>query len=114
MSGASAPVLRPEVAAPIFAALGDETRLALVARLGAGEPLSIASLTEGSKISRQAVTKHLAVLAEAGLVQGSRQGRESLWELQPGPLEVARRFLEAASRSWDERLERLRTLVEEE
>jgi DNA-binding transcriptional ArsR family regulator len=104
---------RESEAAPIFAALGDETRLALVRRLGADGPLSITRLTEGASITRQAVTKHLTVLAEAGLVHGSRQGRESLWELRSGPFDIARRFLDLTSRRWDERIERLRELVEE-
>ena len=113
MSRPSARAPRPAQAAPIFAALGDETRLALVARLGQSGPLSIARLTEGSKVTRQAVTKHLAVLAEAGLVQSARQGRESIWEFRTAPLDVARRFLERISGQWDERIERLRELVEE-
>ena len=113
MSRASRRALRPAQAAPIFAALGDETRLALVARLGASGPLSISRLTEGSAVTRQAITKHLNVLAEAGLVRGERRGRESVWECRPDPLEAARRFLEQVSRQWDERLERLRAFVEE-
>ena len=93
--------------APIFAALGDETRLRIVARLCAGGPQSIARLTAGSEITRQAVTKHLLVLADAGLVRGVRQGRESRWELEPKRLEVARRYLDLISEQWTERLEAL-------
>jgi len=81
-------------AATVFAALGDETRLQLVQRLVARGPLSIARLTQGSNVTRQAVTKHLRVLARAGLARGSRQGRESRWELAPLHIEEARRFLD--------------------
>lgn len=99
--------------APIFASLGDATRLHLVSRLSAQGPLSIAQLTEDSRVSRQAVTKHLNVLAEAGLVRDFRQGRERVWELKTRRLEEARRCLELISSRWDDALERLRTLMEE-
>ncbi len=95
----------------MFAALGDETRLRLVSRLCRG-PASITVLTSGAGITRQAVTKHLVVLSSAGLVSDSRRGRERLWALEPSRLEDARRSLEALSRQWDERLGRLRQLVE--
>ena len=103
---------RAAAAAPIFAALGDETRLALVARLGAGGPLSIAQLTEGSDVTRQAITKHLYVLADAGLVRGTRTGRESRWQLETDQLDAARRSLDLVSQQWDAALERLRAFVE--
>lgn len=93
--------------APLFAALGDGTRLRLVARLCAGGPQSIARLTAGSDVTRQAVSKHLLVLAGAGLVRGVRQGRESRWALVPGQLEVARRYLDLISERWTQRLEAL-------
>jgi DNA-binding transcriptional ArsR family regulator len=99
--------------APVFAALGDETRLRLVARLCDDGPQSIARLTDGSGVTRQAVTKHLRVLADAGLVKGSRDGRESLWELEPARLEDARRYLDVISKRWDEAILRLRSFVEE-
>ena len=99
--------------APVFAALGDETRLRLVARLCDDGPQSIARLTDGSGVTRQAVTKHLRVLADAGLVKGSRDGRESLWELEPARLEDARRYLDVISKRWDEAILRLRDFVEE-
>ena len=99
--------------APIFAALGDATRLRVVSRLSGGGPMSITQLTEGSEVSRQAVTKHLVVLAEAGLVRDFRQGRERMWELRTQQLEEARRALEMISERWDQALERLKTLVEE-
>jgi len=98
--------------APVFAALGDETRLAIVARLCSGGPRSIAGLTEGSSVTRQAVTKHLHVLAAAGLVRGVRRGRERIWELEAGRLDEARKYLTEISKHWDGALERLRTLVE--
>ena len=98
--------------APIFAALGDEMRLRLVTRLGAGGPLSIAQLTEGTSVTRQAVTKHLHVLAEAGLVRGARQGRQSRWELERARLDEARRALDVISRQWDHTLGRLKEFVE--
>jgi DNA-binding transcriptional ArsR family regulator len=100
-------------AAPVFAALGDETRLGLVARLCDRGPQSIAKLTEGAEVTRQAVTKHLRVLADAGVVRGSRDGRESVWEIEPGRLEAARRCLDLVSARWDEAIERLRALVED-
>jgi DNA-binding transcriptional ArsR family regulator len=96
----------------VFAALGDETRLRLVARLSEDGPLSIARLTDGAEVTRQAITKHLNVLAGAGLVRGLRHGRERLWELEPDQLEEARRQLDAISRSWDEALARLAAFVE--
>lgn len=98
--------------APIFAALGDETRLRLVSRLCTAGPLSISRLTDGAGVTRQAVTKHLHVLAEAGVVRSLRHGRESLWELEPGPLEEARRCLDRISQQWDASLGRLKMLVE--
>lgn len=109
MSPASAAWQR---SAPIFAALGDATRLHVVARLSRGGPMSITQLTEGSDVTRQAVTKHLSVLADAGLVRDSRRGRERVWELRPRPLEDARRVLDGIAEKWDQALERLRALVE--
>jgi DNA-binding transcriptional ArsR family regulator len=105
----------PGPAAPTFAALGDETRLALVARLCASGPLSTARLAEGASVSRQAIAKHLGVLEDAGLVRRgeSAAGRERPWEIEPRRLDEARRALEAISRSWDDALERLRAAVEE-
>ena len=99
--------------APLFAALGDPTRLQVVSRLSARGPQSISELAEEASVTRQAVTKHLNVLADAGLVRGFRRGREHVWELRPDQLEEARRVLDLISRRWDEALERLRALVEE-
>ncbi len=101
-------------AAPLFAALGDETRLALVDRLGAGGPQSITRLTNGSAVTRQAITKHLHVLAGAGLVHDVRRGRERIWELDADQLDEARRSLDQIARQWDEALERLKAFVEED
>jgi DNA-binding transcriptional ArsR family regulator len=98
--------------APLFAALGDETRLRLVARLAEEGPLSIVRLTEGADVTRQAVSKHLRVLEGAGLVRGSRDGRENVWQLEPRRIADAKRHLEAISTAWDEAIGRLRDLVE--
>ena len=98
--------------APLFAALGDATRLRIVARLCGGGPLSTVRLTEGSKVSRQAVTKHLRALERAGLVRSGRAGRERIWELQTRRVAEARLQLDEISRQWDGALERLRALVE--
>ena len=100
--------------APVFAALGDQTRLRLVARLGSEGPLSISRLADGADVTRQAVAKHLRVLADAGLASGVRRGRERLWRLEAAPLEEARRSLERIAERWDEALLRLKAAVEEE
>jgi DNA-binding transcriptional ArsR family regulator len=99
-------------AAPIFAALGDQTRLALLTKLSGGSPFSIARLTEGAAVTRQAITKHLRVLQHAGLVRGVRRGRERLFELEPEPLVEAQHALKTISRQWDEALARLKAFVE--
>jgi DNA-binding transcriptional ArsR family regulator len=107
-------MMRASNAAPIFAALGDETRLHLVARLGREGPLSIAKLTERTTITRQAVAKHLRVLEGAGVVASSRDGRESVWTLETKRLEDVRAHLDVISRQWDDTLERLRAFVEDD
>lgn len=99
--------------ATLFAALGDETRLRIVVRLARGEPVSITELAAGGGITRQAVTKHLHVLAGAGLARGTRLGREQRWSLDRKQVEQARVFLEGISRRWDDALARLKTMVEE-
>lgn len=104
----------PTDAAPLFAALGDETRLALLDRLGASGPQSITRLTAGSAVTRQAITKHLHVLAAAGLVHDVRRGREHIWALDTDRLEEARRSLDQIARQWDEALGRLKAFVEDE
>jgi DNA-binding transcriptional ArsR family regulator len=96
----------------VFAALGDETRLRLVSRLGTEGPLSITRLTHGTAVTRQAVTKHLVVLADAGLARSIRHGRELHWQLQPDSLDAARQYLDQVSQSWDQALDRLKEFVE--
>jgi DNA-binding transcriptional ArsR family regulator len=98
--------------APVFAALGDPTRLALLAKLSNGEPCSIARLTDTTKLTRQAVTKHLKVLLDARLVHAARAGRESRFVLNPEPIEDAKHYLDLVSKEWDETLGRLRAFVE--
>jgi DNA-binding transcriptional ArsR family regulator len=98
--------------APIFAALGDETRLALVAKLSSGRPRSISQLTKGSKLTRQAVTKHLRVLESAKVVKSVRAGRESLFEFDPKPMEEIKKYLDRVSEQWDQVLSRLKSFVE--
>lgn len=99
-------------AAPLFAALGDGVRLRVVDRLSTEGPLSIARLTEGSGVSRQALAKHLRVLEDAGLVRGERSGRENVFELEPRRLAQARRHIDAIGAQWDETLGRLKAFVE--
>lgn len=98
--------------APIFAALGDPARLRLVAKLCESGPQSIVRLTQGENISRQAITKHLHALSDAGLVRNRRSGRESLWSLETQRLAEAQRYLGQISARWDEALGRLKALVE--
>jgi DNA-binding transcriptional ArsR family regulator len=99
--------------AAVFAALGDETRLSVLTKLCTGVPQSISRLTAGTHLSRQAVTKHLRVLAKAGMVRSLRVGRESLFELEPQPIEEVRNYLDQISKHWDDALARLRSHVEE-
>jgi DNA-binding transcriptional ArsR family regulator len=96
----------------VFAALGDETRLRLVGRLCGGDRLSISELSEGSRLTRQAITKHLRVLEGASLVHGVRRGREMRFEFDPGPFNEAMRYLELVSGQWERALGRLKALVE--
>ena len=103
---------RLRTSAPVFAALGDATRLMLLSKLGEGAPLSIARLTEGSTVTRQAITKHLRVLEDAGLVRGVRLGRENRFELDPAPIDEARESLDRLSTQWDGALARLKAMVE--
>jgi len=100
-------------AALVFAALGDVTRLQIVIRLCDGGPQSIVRLTEGSNVSRQAVTKHLRALSDAGVVRVERLGRETLWELEPKSFAEASQYLERISQRWDRALLRLKAFVEE-
>jgi len=104
---------RGAAAALAFAALGDETRLALVARLARRESASIAELTAGARMTRQAVSKHLRVLERAGIVRSMRAGREKHFALDPEPIDELRAYLKRVERQWDEALGRLKALVEE-
>jgi DNA-binding transcriptional ArsR family regulator len=99
-------------AAPVFAALGDETRLALVASLCEGGARSIAELTGDTTLTRQAVTKHLRTLEGAGFVRSLRVGRENLFEFVPEPIKAMRDYLDLVSGQWDDALGRLRRYVE--
>ena len=101
-----------QLRAPVFAALGDEMRLSLVAKLCAGQPRSISQLTEGSRLTRQAVTKHLRVLESAGIVRSVHRGRETRFEFDPGPIEGMKQYLDFVSAQWDQALERLKSFVE--
>jgi DNA-binding transcriptional ArsR family regulator len=104
--------LPEKASATLFAALGDETRLRIVVRLARGESLSITELASGTGITRQAVTKHLHVLAGAGVAHASRRGREQHWSLNRRQMEQARVFLDGISRQWDDALARLKAAVE--
>ncbi len=102
----------PPAHASVFAALGDQTRLSLVTRLCNGQPRSISQLTEGSPLTRQAITKHLGVLKRAGLVHSVRAGRESLFEFNPQPIMEIKHYLDMVSAEWDRTLSRLKSFVE--
>lgn len=103
---------RMRASVPIFAALGDSTRLRIIGRLATGEPLSIATLTTGTGVTRQAITKHLNVLGQAGLVRSRRRGRERTWELAPSQLASARRTIDHICAEWDAALGQLKAFVE--
>ena len=109
----SAAAARLHESAPVFAALGDETRLQIVARLCAEGPLSITRLSEGAGVTRQAITKHLNALSAAGLARNVKTGREQIWELEVRRLEMARRCLDRISDQWDIAITRLKALVED-
>ena len=99
--------------APVFAALGDETRLSLVAMLCGGRPHSISQLTQGAKLTRQAITKHLRVLERAGIVHSVRAGRESRFQFDPAPMDEMKEYLDFVSEQWDQALSRLKSFVED-
>jgi DNA-binding transcriptional ArsR family regulator len=99
--------------ASVFAALGDETRLSVLTRLASGRAQSISRLTAGTNLTRQAVTKHLRVLENAGVVRGVRVGRESRFALEPKAIDDVRDYLERVSKQWDDALARLKSLVED-
>lgn len=104
---------RHKISAPIFSALGDETRLRIVSRICDDGPMSITELTEGSKVTRQAIAKHLRVMEKARLMHCKRRGRETVWHLDRQRLEDARHYLDVISKQWDEALNRLRNFVEQ-
>ena len=108
-----AAALKVADAVPVFAALGDATRLRLVGRLSADGPLSITRLSEGTGVTRQAITRHLYALGDAGLVRNARRGGERVWELDLKRLEKAKRYLDQVSAQWDEAADRLKAFVEE-
>lgn len=103
---------RARTHAPLFAALGDETRLALLAKLNHGQQRSITDLAHNSPLTRQAITKHLRVLERAHLVRCTHSGRERLYELDPLPIQSLKNYLDALSSQWDAALDRLRAFVE--
>lgn len=103
---------RRRVGAPLFAALGDETRLSLVARLCRGQRYSISQLTRGSRLTRQAITKHLRILEGVGIVHSVPTGRENLFEFDAAPIEELKLYLDRVSEQWDQALSRLKAFVE--
>jgi len=109
----SSEALKLQHRADIFAALGDPIRLSLVSKLVGGKPHSISALTEGTKVTRQAVTKHLRVLEDVGVVHSTKDGRESLFELDTKPLESLQEYLEIIAIQWDQSLNNLKKFVEE-
>lgn len=101
-------------AVPVFAALGDPTRLRLLGRLSVNGPLSITRLSEGTGVTRQAITRHLYTLGDAGLVRSARHGRERVWELDRKRLEKAKQYLDQISAQWDAAVDRLQAFVEDQ
>lgn len=110
----AAAALKVTEAVPVFAALGDATRLTLVGRLSVEGPLSITRLSEGTGVTRQAITRHLDALGDAGLVRDARRGRERVFELDLKRLEKAKRYLDQIAAQWDEATDRLRSFVEDQ
>ncbi|MFZ3341143.1 MAG: helix-turn-helix domain-containing protein [Terriglobales bacterium] len=106
------PAVRLQAQAHAFAALGDETRLALVVKLADGRAHSISKLTRGTQLTRQAITKHLRVLEGAGMVHCARAGRESLFEFNPQVVIGLKEYIDLVSGEWDRALGRLKDLVE--
>ncbi len=112
MSSARARAAAPRDPAPVFAALGDPTRLSLLRKLSAGGGRSIASLSSDTDLTRQAVTKHLHVLEACGLVSSERVGRESRFALEAAPIEAARAYLDGVAAQWEDALIRLKAFAE--
>jgi DNA-binding transcriptional ArsR family regulator len=109
-----AAALKVTEAVPVFAALGDATRLSLLGRLSADGPLSITRLSDGTGVTRQAITRHLYALGDAGLVRNARRGRERVWELDVKRLEKAKRYLDQIAAQWDAAADRLKAFVEDQ
>jgi DNA-binding transcriptional ArsR family regulator len=109
-----AAALKVTEAVPVFAALGDATRLSLLGRLSADGPLSITRLSEGTGVTRQAIARHLYALGDAGLVRNARRGRERVWELDVKRLEKAKRYLDQIAAQWDAAADRLKAFVEDQ
>jgi DNA-binding transcriptional ArsR family regulator len=109
-----AAALKVTEAVPVFAALADATRLSLIGRLSVDGPLSITRLSEGTGVTRQAITRHLYALGDAGLVRNARRGRERVWELDLKRLEKAQRYLDQIAAQWDAAADRLKAFVEDE
>jgi len=112
MSPSRGAVSKLSEAVPVFAALGDATRLRLLGRLSVDGPLSITRLSQGTGVTRQAITRHLYALGHAGLVRHARRGRERVWELDAKRLEKARQYLDQISAQWDAAAQRLKAFVE--
>ncbi|HZM46585.1 MAG TPA: helix-turn-helix transcriptional regulator [Burkholderiales bacterium] len=110
-SGAAA-VLKDAQAVPVFAALADTTRLRLLRRLSVEGPLSITRLSKGTRVTRQAITRHLYALGDVGLVRRARKGREQIWDLNAKRLEIARQYLDHVAAQWDSAAARLKAFVE--
>lgn len=106
--------MSPNRAAPVFAALGDTTRLGLLRRLSADGPLSITRLSAGTGVTRQAITRHLHALGRVGLVRDARRGRERVFALEPKRLEKARQYLDHVAAQWDAAAARLKAFVEDD
>lgn len=113
MTAPQAPLQTSPGVAPIFAALGDPCRLSIISRLCNSGPLPTIKLQEKSGVTRQGLTKHLQILANAGLVESFRVGRDRHWQLQPQQLTELRLFLAQVTAEWDDRLNRLKALVED-
>src|SRR5829696_1781581 len=113
MSRSRGAALKVTDAVPVFAALGDATRLSLIGRLSADGPLSITRLSEGTGVTRQAITRHLYALGDAGLVRNARRGRERVWELDLRRLEKARSYLDQIAAQWDDAASRLKAFIED-
>jgi DNA-binding transcriptional ArsR family regulator len=111
-SGHSRASTKRRPTAPVFAALGDGTRLWLLAKLSRGERFSISQLTEGSALTRQAITKHLRVLEQVKIVRRTRSGRESLFQFNPEPIDEMKEYLDQVSQQWDQALARLKSFLE--